>query len=146
VTVHHSGGDRYELTARDEVARSIRAIQGDHRDRRGWADIGYHYVIDPAGRVWEGRDGRRLGAHAGPGDLNEGNVGVLLLGNFEVQEPSAAQLATLRALLEALREVCGVAATEIRGHNEVREGAGFGATECPGRHLMARLAELIEGR
>ena len=48
---------------------------------RGWTDIGYHFVIDPAGTIYEGRDIRVRGAHVE--GANTGKVGLLLLGDFQ---------------------------------------------------------------
>jgi len=49
--------------------------------KRGYTDIGYHFVIGPDGTIYEGRDIRVRGAHV---ELkNTGKVGVLLLGDFE---------------------------------------------------------------
>jgi len=142
VTIHHSGGAVFTRTDATAVGASIRAIQRDHQERRGWADIGYHYIIDPAGGLWEGRDSRHTGAHAGSADLNAGNLGVLVLGNFDLQEPSSAQLATLDGLLELLCAGAGICREAVHGHNEVRTAAGLGPTQCPGRHLAARLDRL----
>jgi len=139
VTIHHSGGREFERVGLEEVARSIRAIQREHQQGRGWADIGYHYIIDPRGGVWEGRDSRLVGAHAGSAKLNEGNLGVLLLGNFETQQPTDEQLVALAELLLLVRELCGIPVSEIYTHNEIRTAAGLAATACPGRHLTARL-------
>lgn len=142
VTLHHSGGVRYERTARPEVGKTIRAIQEMHRKERGWRDIGYHLVIDPAGRLWEGRPLKKKGAHAGSGELNEGNLGVLLLGNFNVQQPSPEQLATLKELLNRLHDTCGISLSSVYTHKGIREAAGLATTECPGRSLERWVARL----
>lgn len=139
VTIHHSGGGEFTRIEPDDVARSIRAIQNDHQKNRGWADIAYHYVIDPAGGVWEGRDSHLVGAHAGSSKLNEDNLGILLLGNFEIQQPTNEQIEKLGDLLRLIRELCAIPGSEIYTHNEIRTGAGLAATACPGRHLTSRL-------
>jgi len=143
VTIHHSAPARkYTRTKVDDVGKTIRAIQRDHQENRGWADIGYHYVIDPEGRLWEGRSNEFIGAHAGSGRLNQKNLGIVLLGNFEIQKPTDAQFELLRDLVKFLRDELGIAADEIHTHNAIRTSAGLGGTKCPGKHLSERLDEL----
>ena len=50
-------------------------------DANGWSDIGYNFVIDRWGRVWEGRGLFRVGAHTL--GHNTGTVGVSFMGNYE---------------------------------------------------------------
>src|SRR6185436_14898125 len=66
ITVHH-GGDRIPEppVALNEAVKRMQSYQDTHQVRRGWADIGYHYVIDGAGRIWEAREIKWQGAHAG---------------------------------------------------------------------------------
>ena len=62
ITIHHEGDDPFTYTAQMEVAKRLERIRQYHtsKTKKGsnekWADIGYHYIIDPAGRVWEGRN------------------------------------------------------------------------------------------
>lgn len=109
LTVHHT------VTANDDPnpAATVRAIYEQHAIGNDWGDIGYHFLIDAAGRVYEGRfsgsDG--IPAHDAKGNLvtafhtagfNSGNVGISLLGNFEEQPPTAATRKSLAALLAGL--------------------------------------------
>jgi hypothetical protein len=139
ITVHHSA----EPIASGSLAATkaeVRRIQQFHQDGRGWADIGYHFLVDREGRVVEGRPLDFQGAHAF-GDNNIGNIGICLLGNFAadterggsyavVQSVPAAQLAGLEELVETLRSHYGIARGEVHGHSEMR------GTECPGPFLM----------
>ncbi|MBI4880639.1 MAG: N-acetylmuramoyl-L-alanine amidase [Planctomycetes bacterium] len=127
VTVHHSGVRFASLDA-GEAARQIAAIQRGHFDR-GWADIGYHFLIDPAGRVWEGRSLAYQGAHAGDFALNQGNIGVCLLGDFTGQALPAAQTASLLRFLEFLRAEYKIPAGSFYSHRELH------GTACPGPAL-----------
>lgn len=135
ITVHHSAN----LARSPSLQEAIRAIKLDqrfHMQNRGWADIGYHYLIDPAGRIWEGRKLRWQGAHAGNGPLNRGNVGVCLLGNFiggrAGQAPSTNQVQSLKALLQHLCRKHRIHEDNIFTHREL-QGA---VTACPGLHLQ----------
>jgi hypothetical protein len=142
ITVHHSGGAIFTAIERGPVGRAIKAIQDTHVGSNGWDDIGYHLVVDPAGRAWEGRHLDRIGAHAGSRALNKGNIGILVLGNFDLQQPTAAQLDRLEELLLRLRRRFAIAGSKIYTHNAVRAVEDLGPTACPGRHL----AEWLKSR
>ena len=145
ITVHHSAGKAFDDPSADAAAKVIRAIQQDHQ-QRGWCDIGYHYIIDRAGRVWEGRPASQTGAHAGSLSMNQANLGIVVLGNFDLQAPAKAQLATLQRLLGILCRRHGIRRSEVRGHGEVRRKEGAGDTECPGRLLAAWVEGFRRGR
>lgn len=140
ITVHHDGAAVFREYDRAATVRKLQAIQRYHQREKGWGDIAYHFVIDRKGRIWEGRPLSQTGAHAGSAAANEGNIGILLLGNFDVQVPSGAQTDSLRRLLEGLCRSRGIPRSRVLGHGDVRRECGLGATNCPGRHLEAWLA------
>jgi hypothetical protein len=159
-TVHHT------VTANNDPdpASTIRGIYRYHAVDLAWGDIGYHFLIDEAGRLYEGRysgpDG--LPGHREDGQVataahtlnyNTGNIGVALLGDFTGREPSAAAQGTLTLLLAVLAQfheldplgtvhyvnpVNGMAKDTgtISGHRD------WGATECPGAKLYPMLGSL----
>ena len=88
ITIHHDGMPPVSLNSRAQIAARIEVIRAGHR-AKGWGDIGYHFIVDPQGAVWQGRALLWQGAHVK--DRNEGNVGVLVLGNFDSTRPTAAQ-------------------------------------------------------
>lgn len=59
---------------------AVRQIQNWHKQAYGMADIGYHYVIDRDGTVYNGTPVDRIGAHQK--GQNEGNIGVAFIGSF----------------------------------------------------------------
>ena len=128
ITVHHSVV-RTEDTSAAETFDTVRGIQRDHMDSKGWGDIGYHFLIDPAGRVIEGRELVWQGAHAG-GQNNIGNVGICLLGNFDEDQPTRAAIGSLDRLVLELQQKLGIPRFNVRPHRAWKE------TACPGRHLM----------
>jgi hypothetical protein len=125
VVVHHSALP---------LADGPRAIQQAHMGLKGYADIGYHFLIDGMGDLYEGRSLRARGAHTG--GHNTGTVGIVLLGNFNVVEPFTYALQTLRDLSAYLHEAYNI--TYIAGHQDFQPEE----TECPGSHLVAQLPEL----
>lgn len=133
ITVHHSGTDSITCTAPRSVAHAIGSIVSAHRGRR-YGDIAYHFVVDYGGRVWEGRSLAYQGAHVL--SANRGNIGILLLGNFERQDPSPAQLAAMRKLVDILRLCCSISRSQIYGHRDLSSSV------CPGRRLYPYVAAL----
>lgn len=141
LTIHHQGAV-FSKTDLRSSADTIRAIQKDHQEERGWADIGYHFVVDRAGRIWSARPLHLMGAHAGRGGANRGNLGILVLGNFDVQRPGSDQRAALARLVRALIEHLRIAPKRIYTHDEIRRLAGHSGTNCPGKHLRPVVEKL----
>ncbi|MBN1426923.1 MAG: N-acetylmuramoyl-L-alanine amidase [Anaerolineae bacterium] len=125
IVVHHSA-----LPLSD----GPREIQQMHFEFKNYADIGYHFVIDEVGIIYEGRPLNVRGAHTG--GRNTGTVGVVLLGNFQVDKPTSEQIETLRKLSSCLIELYGI--THLAGHRSFQPGV----TECPGSNLEYQLPDL----
>ena len=134
ITVHHEGFRPFWSADTRTTAIRLEQIRRTHTADRGWADIGYHYIVDRAGNVWEGRDIRYQGAHVK--DNNEHNLGIMLLGNFEQQTPTQTQLTTLQSTLRFMMARHRVPVSRVYTHREL------GKTACPGRNLQPRVASL----
>ncbi len=134
ITVHHEGHTPVWFTDDRSSRERMEQVRGVHTRDRKWADIGYHYIIDRAGRVIEGRSVAYQGAHVS--QQNEHNVGVMLLGNFEQQAPSQQQLISLQTTLRFLMAKYRVPTGRVYTHREL------GPTVCPGRNLQPRVASL----
>ncbi len=157
--VHHS--DNPNGYSAGQVPAMILGIYLFHRYTRGWNDIGYNFVIDAFGRIWEARAGGIdepvLGAQAG--GFNEVSTGVCLLGAFTARLPSPAAMDALERLLAWKLSLHGVPAL---GRARVTAGPGAAAygvyrageritvpriaghrqvdsTDCPGTDLYAQL-------
>ncbi len=136
ITVHHDGLDKLiTSTNTGEMADRIDLYRTGHQ-AKGWGDIGYHLIIDRAGTLWQGRSIKYQGAHVK--NRNEGNIGVLVMGNFEIQSPTKAQLATLSRVLTDLRGQYRVSKSHVYSHREWK-GA---ATSCPGDKLQVAFAKI----
>ena len=105
--VHHTASDV-----------SVEAVARYHVNSRGWAGIGYHYYIEPDGRVLLVGSIDTVRAHAF--DHNEDSVGVALQGDFTNGRPSDAQLDSLARLLATQPEWA------VQAHRDVLN------TICPG--------------
>jgi hypothetical protein len=135
ITVHHSAppGPLPANAGEGTYADEIRRIQRYHMDQASprCGDIGYHFLIDPRGTVYEGRSLSWQGAHAG-GSNNVDNIGICMLGDFRTSLPTPMALKSLETLLEDLRKRHGIPrdSQHIFGHQELKD------TACPGDALM----------
>ncbi len=146
--IHHTG--EY-VTEKRPPAEIMRAIYSFHTITRGWGDIGYNYVIDKQGNIYEGRAGgpQAVGGHTAYHNI--GSIGVSLMGNFQREEPTKAQMNILTLLLadhanrfqidpNSSSFFSGQNSYNISGHRDVaRSGHG---TACPGKNLHKRLPEI----
>ena len=129
----------------------VRTIWELHIFTRGWNDIGYNYLIDPDGVIYEGRAGgdNVVGAHFICANLN--TMGTALLGNLSETPPTERALTSLARLFawkcsqggidplgRGLHPASGLDLENIAGHRDgSRAEPGSGAcpreTECPGK-------------
>jgi hypothetical protein len=128
VAIHHTAA----LLFSNETMRDVQKL---HMEVNGWADVGYHYAIDRGGIVYEGRDvhvrGSSVAGH------NTGVLGVVLMGDFEFDQPLEVQLASLQAVANWLASEYPL--THLAGHGEFNP-----ETSCPGKNLKAKLDTLAE--
>lgn len=124
--IHHSESPAPSASADRKTEYAVmRSIQSFHMGpSRGWSDIGYHYVIMPSGRVYEGRGYGVVGAHC-PGHNTE--PGICFIGSYDDKVPTNEALQSLHWLLDELK------CSKRKGHRD-----GF-STSCPGNALYARI-------
>ena len=151
MTFHHAAC--CSASTYEEGLAQVKAIQNFHQDVRGWSDIGYHFLMDQQGRIYQGRpflDNRRdlnvpprlaQGAHVG--GFNTGNIGVSVLGCYHppegngcMDELSPAAKDSLITMFSFLSENYGVSTPNLFGHRDQ------GATSCPGDHNYALLPQM----
>ena len=94
VVIHHS----YEPTdppSLESAYAAIRHIQNLHMDDNGWCDVGYSYLVDWFGNVYEGTRGTidRPITSAHTAGLNFEGVGIVMIGNYQEEIPSAQTVA-----------------------------------------------------
>lgn len=133
LTVHHQG----ELFASNtDVPAYLRKLQTWSRNTRKWQDIPYHYVVAPDGQVYAARP-PELAGETNTEYNPTGHLLVMLLGNFEVQQPTRAQWdGTVRLLVHLLR-THGMTPRELGVHLDYST-----QTVCPGENLMKRWGEM----
>ena len=93
--VHHTGGTDANPLA-DTSGQSFEIVDEWHK-QKGWDKIGYHYFIDKAGNITQGRKDDEEGAHCI--GYNTKSLGICLAGNFDLSLPTVAQKNTLRDIL-----------------------------------------------
>lgn len=98
----------------------------------GWGNIAYHYFIDGQGKLRKGRNEGSAGTHTRADNMNFKSLGICLAGNFNLEEPTTAQLKALEQILNSLSIKYKISKESIFGHREVP----YAATECPGDHLL----------
>ncbi len=147
VFVHHtvSSNDYREA----EAPSIVRGILAYHTQSQGWCDIGYNFLVDRFGNVYEGRRGgmRRpvRGAHAG--DYNTNSTGISVIGNFETGYPSRKMKAAVVRLVAwrmgtAYHGAYGRAFIYDRKFKRISGHRDAMPTACPGRHVYAWLPGL----
>ena len=133
ITIHHDAISPSPSGRYDDSVRRLIAIRNGHLSHK-WADIGYHYAIDPAGRAWQARPLTYQGAHVK--DQNPGNIGIVMMGNYEQATPTPEALETLNRLITHEMSRFRVALSNVRTHRELAP------TACPGRNLQLRMDQI----
>jgi flagellar hook assembly protein FlgD len=153
--VHHTAGTNSYTAA--QSAAIVRGIQRYHVLANGWNDIGYNFLVDKYGQVFEGRGGgvdrNVVGAHAQ--GFNTGSTGVSLLGTYSSSRISGAARSALVKLLAWRLDVAHVdplsRLTWVSGGNSEYPAGTFvplraisghrdtGPTSCPGSALYGQL-------
>ncbi|HVX83779.1 MAG TPA: peptidoglycan recognition family protein [Phycisphaerae bacterium] len=140
ITFHHSGdvhdGRNVPFLADGfaETIQHLELVREYHVRQRGWADIGYHFAIDRMGRVFQLRSLRYQGAHVKGQD--EHNLGIVVLGNFDVQAPTAAQKERMVSFGKICKAQYAVGSSQVWIHREL------GITRCPGTTMTAYMNDV----
>lgn len=136
IVLHHTATNSGDV-------ESIHESHLKNKDKNGnpWLGIGYHFVIGNGNGMANGEieptfrwKQQIQGAHAGVADYNQHGIGIVLVGNFEDEPPSEAQLESVKKLILALTREYDISSSQIVGHGDVKP------TECPGTHFP--LAEI----
>lgn len=140
IVLHHTASKQGDV-------ESIHESHLKNKDKSGkpWLGIGYHFVIGNGEGMTDGEieptfrwKQQMQGAHAGVAEYNQLGVGIVLVGNFEDQPPTAAQMASAKRLVRTLSREYEILTPQIIGHCDVK------ATECPGsRFSLSAIRESI---
>lgn len=146
--VHHTvNANDY---SREQVPGMLRSIYAYHTRSRGWSDVGYNFLVDKFGRIWEGRYGGVtrpvIGAHTL--GYNHESFAASAIGNFDIASPPEAVVKAYGRLMGWKLGLHGInaAATSVtiagRRFAAINGHRDAGSTACPGRFLYAKLPQI----
>lgn len=165
IWVHHTGfGNQYSCA---DSASVVRGIQANDVKVKGLDDMGYNFLVDPCGTLFEGRTGgvtnAVIGAHTV--GFNTGSAGIALLGDYTSAHPSEAAETTIAQVAAARLGAYGFSPTSaaqmtegvtgrkwpinstvtfprISGHKDAEQTSAGYLTECPGTYLYDELPSI----
>lgn len=175
LVVHHTAGKEATTVTGKQGVRDVQhghmssKTMKDGSVKKGWQDIGYHFLIDSDGNIYQGRPflngttfGRKVqlakGAHNV--SLNTGQIGISLMGCFDSKDktcknrtnkmPTTAALNALVSMLDFLTDLYSLdASTDIKAHRDYNETPRynrgvkfFKTTVCPGDNLYEKMPAL----
>ncbi|MFF9807277.1 N-acetylmuramoyl-L-alanine amidase [Streptomyces coeruleorubidus] len=164
--VHHTGMDSDNTLSCAQSRARLRSIQQEHF-ARGYYDLGYNFLVDKCGQIFEGRSGGMDLPVTGAHDVgfNTDTVGISYIGNFEKARPSRAALDAISRLVAWKFGMYGIDPTGKvtltsgspagQDGNKVAQGTSitlprvFGhrdtnATACPGANLYSQLSRIAQ--
>lgn len=145
--VHHTAGNEFNTTSYEDSKANVRGIQNYHMNTNGWADIGYHFLVDKFGYIFEGRHNSMgalpRGAHDG---VNSNSFGFNCMGYFHPNVNNVPTAAMMNSLYDVIAwrmpggwqpygtpggtyGSLGLAVGYVDSHRRVK------ATACPGDHI-----------
>ena len=158
--VHHTAGPNSYSKSRARAV--VRGIWAFHTSGRGWPDIGYQFLVDRFGTIYEGRRGAISGLPVGAqaGGYNADTIGVSVMGNHTSVNPSQR---VVNAVVDVLAWQAHRYGVDPRGKVRLRTATSTGSktrwaygrwtprlpvirgprdtnhTACPGARLYAKL-------
>ncbi len=142
IIIHHTATANRPL----DVPGAIRSIYYYHAVEQGWGDIGYNYLVDHNGRIYQGRYGGQnvIGGHSYQFAI--GSSGISTIGNFQtvdITDAAKSALVSITAFVGRDLEPNGSGPLQeapnlpiIASHRDVN------ATTCPGDRLWNDLPEI----
>jgi len=143
IIIHHTVTSNSD----PDPAATVRSIYYYHAVSLGWGDIGYNYLVDRQGRIYEGRYGGNgvVGGHAL--EWNYGSVGISVLGDYSSSDITHEIYSSLLSLMvyksnqnridpTGSDAMLGTNKANYLGHRDV------GSTACPGAYLYQYLPRL----
>jgi len=127
LVIHHTAGTKGGV-------EQVRGIQRYHQQDNGWSDIGYHFLVSPAGEIFEGRPENVQGAHVA--GANSYSMGISAIGhysNYDIDAPCWNSMVRTCAYLCAKY---GISPSRIIGHQDLAQ------KDCPGRYIYSKMNQL----
>ncbi len=127
IIIHHSASPSGGAVAFDKMHKA-----------KGWDELGYHFVIGNGTDTADGQievgprwPKQKWGAHAKTPDnkFNDFGIGICLVGNFDIDRPTAAQMRSLAKLVAYLMKTYRIPSDHVLGHGDTKP------TDCPGHNM-----------
>jgi hypothetical protein len=127
IVIHHSASPTGSMAVFDKEHKA-----------KGWDGVGYHFVIGNGTNSGDGQIEvtprwpiQKWGAHAKTIDnrFNEYGIGICMVGNFDVNQPTQNQMRSLNRLVAYLMQTYHIPASNVLGHRDTKP------TDCPGRFV-----------
>jgi len=132
IVIHHAGVDSGSLKSLDRYHREERRMENG---------LAYHFLIGNGNGMGDGviavgnRWKKQLdGGHLHSLEQNKIALGICLIGNFDQDKPTAAQLRSLESLTRALLKRCNLTVSAVKTHQQIN----VVHTRCPGRFFPTR--------
>ena len=141
IVIHHTGEKRRpQLTLQEKLQKLQKFSQSagmvGTAPKPPWGDVPYHFYVDAAGRIAEGRSLHFAGDSNTKYDTAN-RIQIVVEGHFDQEQPAPVQLKSLDRLVVWLADRYNVPAIKISGHSD-----HVGNTDCPGRNLKSHLPVL----
>lgn len=146
LVLHHSAGQTYS----SDYAAVVRSYYVYHTNSLGWSDIGYNWLVDPNGVLYQGASWKSsteenvIGAHNS--GYNSNTSGLSMIGDYETYQPTQVSLDKMAQIMAFLCSKFNLNPTAttyfapkgqmipvITGHRD-----NGGGTTCPGKNLISR--------
>ncbi len=140
ITVHHTATKQKPEVSIEKKLQNLQAFsQRDDKLASGklkpaWFDVPYHYYIATDGRIAEGRKIKYVGDTNTEYDPT-GHALIVVEGSFNTEEPTKAQIESLKKMIDWLAQKYRVPATNLKGHDD------YAKTACPGEKIKDLLPE-----
>jgi len=116
IIVHHSA----------TVQGSAESFANYHVKNNGWPGIGYHFVITKKGEIYQTNHIKTISYHAT--GYNTNGIGICMVGNFDIENPSKEQYSALVGLINYLKDQYDIEVKNVLGHRETPNAH----KSCPG--------------
>jgi hypothetical protein len=151
--IHHTAGSGDYTTSYETGKSKVRGVQNYHMDVNGWSDIGYHFLVNAGGDIYEGRSGSMSGLPRGAHDgCNDNSFGFNVMGYYHPpynQAFTSASKSSLEAVIAwrmptgwgsgGSGAYCGNTVGTLDGHYKVK------ATACPGDGIIPSIPSIRSG-
>lgn len=134
LVIHHTAVSREKNMLQYNATNDYHKSKGFPKSETGLY-IGYHYFIEPSGKLYQTKLDHEFGAHCKEDEMNYKSLGICLTGNFDVEMPTEKQLATLATLITSLRIKYNISRQNVKFHRD------YAPKTCPGNNFTRELLE-----